>query len=155
MRSSSTSRPRSRGRRSPERGSNDPSSNPTPQKNQTENQKSNSSQPNPPQPNPPQQVQVETSKQPGTFQRVAETAAGVAVGSTVGNLVSNAVSGLFGSSSTPSPTPSSTAVKPVEIDPCEKQKLIFMHCTEKESDLTKCEELQKEYKECRLKYNIP
>lgn len=86
-------------------------------------------------------------QQPGMFQRVAETAAGVAVGSAVGNLVTSAVSGLFGSSSTPD--------KPTEgKNECEREKMNFDHCL-KEGDLAKCEELQKEFKECRAKYNLP
>lgn len=86
-------------------------------------------------------------QQPGMFQRVAETAAGVAVGSVVGNVVTSAVSGLLGSSSTPD--------KPTEgKNECEREKMNFDHCL-KEGDLAKCEELQKEFKECRVKYNLP
>lgn len=113
-----------------------------------------------PHPNQPQQSQTPSQsdvvKPPGMFQRVAETAAGVAVGSAVGNLVTNAVSSLFGSSSsTDSKSVESTAKSADEKNVCEREKLNFIHCTEKEADLAKCEELQKEYKECRLKYNLP
>ncbi|KAJ6641307.1 Coiled-coil-helix-coiled-coil-helix domain-containing protein 10, mitochondrial [Pseudolycoriella hygida] len=116
------------------------------------NQKSNVPSPHPPQP-------PNVPKEPGIFQRVAETAAGVAVGSAIGNAITNVFSGLFGSgpkSPTPSSETTSAADKPSsQINECERQRLNFVHCTEKETDLTKCEELQKEYKECRLKYNLP
>lgn len=105
-----------------------------------------SNQPQPTQPSP-------AAKEPGVFQRVAETAAGVAVGSAVGNLFTSAISGLFGSkaSSDSAATPDKPANEP---NGCEREKLNFDHCI-KEGDLTKCEELQKEYKECRVKYNLP
>lgn len=101
--------------------------------------------------------QSNAPKEPGMFQRVAETAAGVAVGSAIGNLVTNAVSGLFGSSSDPrspqDPTPNMPAE---EKKVCEREKLNFVHCTENSDsvNLANCEELHKEYEECRVKYNL-
>lgn len=82
----------------------------------------------------------------------------MAVRSATGNLVTNAVSGLFGSSACTDPksTPSSTSDKTAdEKNAYERDKFNIIHCTEKETHLANCEELQKEYKECRVKYSLP
>lgn len=144
---SSSSQKSPRGRKSPNK----------PQKpiqhNQTPDNSSKSPPSNQPQPTP---TQNDSTKQPGMFQRVAETAAGVAVGSAIGNLVTNGISSLFSSSSDSKTTAITTPEKSSEEkNACEREKLNFIHCTEKEGDVTKCEELQKEYKECRVKYNLP
>ncbi len=119
---------------------------------QQKHQQHDSSNTSPKQPSQTQTPnQSNTPKQPGMFQRVAETAAGVAVGSAIGNVFTSAVSGLFGSGSSSDPKSSSDKSE----NACEKDKLNFIRCTENENDLAKCEELQKEYKECRIKYNLP
>lgn len=138
---SSSSQKNPRGRKSP---------------NQRQKSEPQKSQPNAsPSPTQPSQNQASSPKEPGMFQRVAETAAGVAVGSAIGNFVTAGVSSLFGSSSTPNSDSKSTPSSDKSENSCERERLNFVHCTEKENDLSKCEELQKEYKECRLKYNLP
>lgn len=93
-----------------------------------------------------------TSKQPPSkIHSAIETAASVALGSAIGSLITSAFKSFFGSSSNSDPSSTTNKTEKDEVIECEKLKEILLKCLK--TNFQECDDIQKEFLECLVKYN--
>lgn len=113
-----------------------------------------------PAPQQPPQAMAGQPQQPGMFQRVAETAAGVAAG----HVMANAVTGMMSGGGEAAPAPAAEQATPANAGgfgnaapqgPCGYEYKQFMHCMqETNNDLSYCQQYNDMFNFCRKQNGI-